>query len=268
MRGRGVVGRSVVRVEPVPDAGVDDDLDVRVVLLQELAEPLGVLGLRVLVRLAVEAEKRDLDVLGEIESRDRPRRALIGSRGRPVPGDRALHVGVGRRDLVHGRSAPAPAGDADAGRLDVGPRLGPVDRRLAVAQRLLALLREHDLEDVLDVGQVRHAALALEQLGRDRVVARLGEPPGAVADVLVDAPDLGEHQHDRVVFPRRRPGLVDRHLVAADLDHLVAGDDPLGVGLDRLGEHLVDGERVARRTWCVVVSIWRRVSIVSPPWSW
>src|SRR4029453_5568897 len=101
----------------------------------------------------------------------------------------ALHVRVRRNDLVHGRAAPAPAGDADAGCLDVRSRLGPVHRRLAVAERLLPLLREHDLEDVLDVGQLRYTPLALEQLGRDRVVAGLGEAPGAVADVLVDTPD-------------------------------------------------------------------------------
>jgi hypothetical protein len=31
------------------------------------------------------------------------------------------------------------------------------------------------------------------------------------------------------------------HLVTANLDHLVTGDDPVGIGLDGLGQHGVDG---------------------------
>jgi hypothetical protein len=38
---------------------------------------------------------------------------------------------------------------------------------------------------------------------------------------------------------------VHRHLVAADRDRGVAGHDPLGVGLDRLAERLLDADRVA-----------------------
>ena len=89
------------------------------------------------------------------------------------------------------------------------------------------------------------AALALEQLRRHRVVALLGEAPRAVLDPLVDAPDLGEHEDDRVVAARCRPRLVDGHVVVADLDLGVAGHEPVGVRLDDLGEDGVGGQRVA-----------------------
>src|SRR2546428_5888918 len=99
-----VVGRAVVRVEAVAGLGIDHDLDVLVaVLLEHLAELLRVLGLRVLVLGAVEAEERDLDVLGEIEAGHRPARGLIRPRGRAVPRHGSLDVGIGRGLLVHGR---------------------------------------------------------------------------------------------------------------------------------------------------------------------
>src|SRR5207247_6089714 len=109
---------AVVRVEAVAGRGIAHDLDVRAAgLLEHLAELLRVLGLRVLVPGAVEAEERDLDVLGEIEAGHRPARALIRPRGRAVPRHGSLDVGVGRGILVQGRGAPPPAGDADlAGR--------------------------------------------------------------------------------------------------------------------------------------------------------
>src|SRR5439155_22904767 len=75
---RRVVGRAVVRVEAVTRARVDDDLDVRVVLLHEITEASGILRLWILVCLAVEPEQRDVDVLGEVESRHGSRGALIG----------------------------------------------------------------------------------------------------------------------------------------------------------------------------------------------
>src|SRR6266498_1418297 len=50
-------------------------------------------------------------------------------------------------------------------------------------------------------------------------------------------PDLGDHEQDRVVLPGRRPRLVHGHLVTADLDHLVTGDDPVSIRLDGLGQH-------------------------------
>ena len=75
--------------------------------------------------------------------------------------------------------------------VDPPQRLGPVYRRFEVAQRLLALLREHDLQDVLDVRELRHPALAFEELGRDRIVARLGEPPRAIRTYSC-APQISE----------------------------------------------------------------------------
>src|SRR5437588_4137850 len=99
-----VVGRAIVGVEAVTRLGIDHDLDGLVaVLLEHLAQLLRVLGLRVLVLAAVEAEERDLDVLGEIEARDRAVRALVGPRGRAVPGDGGFHVGIGRGLLVDRR---------------------------------------------------------------------------------------------------------------------------------------------------------------------
>ena len=52
-------------------------------------------------------------------------------------------------------------------------------------------------DDLLDVGHLRDVALARIQLGRDRQVAELGEPPADVLDVLVDAEDLLHDEHDR-----------------------------------------------------------------------
>src|SRR5947209_20520852 len=53
------------------------------------------------------------------------------------------------------------------------------------------------------------------------------------------------HQHYRGVLPRRRTCLVDGPLVCPDLDYLIARDEPVGVGLDRLGQHLVDGHGIS-----------------------
>jgi hypothetical protein len=41
-------------------------------------------------------------------------------------------------------------------------------------------------------------------------------------------------------------GLVDVHVVTADLDDLIARDDALGIRLDRLGQHGLDGDGVPR----------------------
>lgn len=90
-----------------------------------------------------------------------------------------------------------------------------------------------------------HAALALEQLGRDGVVTGLGEAARAVADPLVHAPDLGQAHDDRRGAARRRPRLVDGHAVVADLDLELAGRDAARVRRDRLRQSLVDADRVA-----------------------
>src|SRR6185369_11764500 len=68
LRGARVVRGPVIRVEAVPGARIDDDLDVLVVLLQELAHLRRVFGLRVLIGLAVQPEERTVNVLREVES--------------------------------------------------------------------------------------------------------------------------------------------------------------------------------------------------------
>src|SRR5206468_9397962 len=93
---------------------------------------------------------------------------------------------------------------------------------------------------------VSDATLALEEFGCHGIVALLGEAAGDVLDPLMHAPDLREHQEDRHAAARRRTGLVDRHCIIPDLDLGVSDDDPLGIGLDGLGESLVDSDRVAR----------------------
>jgi len=123
--------------------------------------------------------------------------------------------------------------------------LAQVRRGRHVAEHLLARHRQHDLQDVLDVRDVAHAAFPLEQLGSHRVVAVLGEAPGDVLHPLVHAPDLRDHDHDRSIGGVRGPRLVHRHLVAADRDRRVAGHDALGIGLDRLAERFLDAHRVA-----------------------
>jgi hypothetical protein len=123
-------------------------------------------------------------------------------------------------------------------------RVGPVNRGLEVAQRLLALLGQHDLQHILDVRNLRHTALAHEQLRGDRAVAGLGEAPGAVLDVLVDAPDLRDDQEDRVILAGGGAGLVHGDLDASDRDLLIASDETVRIRLDRLGQHRLDAERV------------------------
>src|SRR5262249_56619426 len=95
LRVRLVVGRPVVGMKAVSRVGINDDLDVLVaVLLEHLAELLRVFGLYALILAAVEAEERNLDVLGEIEAGHGPVRALIGPGRRAIPRDGRLYVMV------------------------------------------------------------------------------------------------------------------------------------------------------------------------------
>jgi hypothetical protein len=244
-RGLRVVRGPVVREEAVADARVDHDLGVGVGLLEQVAELPGVLRARAGVLLAVQAEERGLDVLHHVEAGHRIRRVRVGAGRRAVPRHRGLDVGVGRRHLVHGGAAPAMAGHADLGRADAGPLLRPVHRGGGIAQDLLAGHRQDDLQDRLDVRDMTHAAFPLEQLGRDRVVAVLGEAARDVLHPLVHPPDLRDDQDDGGVGGVGGPGLVHRHVVAADRYGGVPGDDALRVGLDRLTERLFHPDRVA-----------------------
>ena len=77
------------------------------------------------------------------------------------------------------------------------------------------LEERHHLGEVV-VGS-RPAAGAVEDMGRDRVVPGVGEPPRDVLDVLVDAERLLDDDHrrlDRLI----RLGLVDRHGPVGRLD--------------------------------------------------
>src|SRR5262249_44502244 len=144
------------------------------------------------------------------------------------------------------RATPAPTSHPHAVGPHAGTPLGPVDGCLEVAQGLRPWLPENDLEDRLDVRQLRHAALALEEFRSDRVVALLGEAARGVADVLVHSEDLRDDENDGVTASRGGSRLVDRQGVVADLYLGVAGHDTRGVRLDRLGQHGVRGETVAR----------------------
>src|SRR4030081_2452881 len=88
--GRRVEGRAVVGEEAVDGARVNHDLDVRAVLLHELAH-LARVGWRwTRVLLTAEGEERDLDVLRHVEARDGRRLVGEGARRRAVPGDGRL----------------------------------------------------------------------------------------------------------------------------------------------------------------------------------
>src|SRR6266540_2397812 len=243
--GGGVVRGTVVGEEAVARAWVGHDLDILVVLLEQVAQLARVGRRRALVRLPVKPEERRLDVLGHVEPRHRVGLIRVRARGRPVPGHGGLDVGIGRSNLVDGRAAPAPAGHADAVGPHTRPLLGPVVRGRDVTQHLLAGHREHDLQDGLDVRNMTHAALTLEQLRRHGVVTLLGEAPRAVLDPLMDPPDLADDEDDGVVASRRRAGLVDRHAVVADLDLEVSGRQSIGMRLDDPGEDGVGGQRIA-----------------------
>src|SRR5919108_3989490 len=84
-RGLWAVAWAVVGVKRMPSIGVDDDLDVGIVLLQHGYELAYVLRRRVLVLLPEEAEEGARDVLRDIEPRDRLRLGLIFSGRRALP---------------------------------------------------------------------------------------------------------------------------------------------------------------------------------------
>src|SRR5207244_13144797 len=84
--GRRVERRAIVGEEAVGGARVNHDLDVRVVLLNELAH-LARVGWRwTRVLLTAEGEERDLDVLRHVEARDGRRLVGGGARRLRVPG--------------------------------------------------------------------------------------------------------------------------------------------------------------------------------------
>src|SRR6266540_5888039 len=81
---RRVEGGAIVREETVLRARIDHELDVRIVLLHEIAQLPRVGRRRARVELTVEPEERDLDVLGHVEARDGRGLVWIGARRRAV----------------------------------------------------------------------------------------------------------------------------------------------------------------------------------------
>jgi hypothetical protein len=102
----GVVGRPVVGEETVARPRVDDDLGLRVVLLQLLAELSGVGGWWVGVALPVEAEERRLDVLDQVEPGHLGGGIRVRAGRGPYQATDALILRVGAGHLVNGGSPP------------------------------------------------------------------------------------------------------------------------------------------------------------------
>src|SRR5439155_566173 len=139
----------IAGMEAVAGIRIDHDVDVLVAAgLHQVDHLLGVVGRGPRVLAPVEAEERDLDVLGHVEAGDLARGPLVRPRGRAVPRHRRLHVRVRRRDLIGGAPAPAPARHADAVGAHARTALRPVHRGRRVAERLLPRMSEHDLQHV------------------------------------------------------------------------------------------------------------------------
>ena len=110
---------------------------------------------------------------------------------------------MGRIEPDH-PAAPAIAGDAELGHVSFAGPLGPRDGRIKIRHHLLVGNLGDDLgDDLTNVLDLRDVPLPRIELGGDRQVAQLGEPPANVFDVLVDAEDLLHDQDDR-----ERPALV------------------------------------------------------------
>src|SRR5690242_1495583 len=101
----------------------------------------------------------------------------------------------------------------------------------------------------------RHAAFAGVELGRDRVVAGLGEAPDHVLVLVGAAGETRDDDHDGVAAGRLGPGVVAGNRGAAGLELDVTRDEALAFGDDGLrrrdarGEHAPDGAhaRLAER---------------------
>jgi hypothetical protein len=76
-----------------------------------------------------------------------------------------------------------------------------------------------DLLDRLHLAELGHVTLTVEELGGDRIVAGLREPPADVLDVLVDSEDLLHHQdHGHLALRVLRHCAVSRQIAGRDGD--------------------------------------------------
>ena len=164
---------------------------------------------------------------------------------RPYQATPAFRPGLVRGVEPHDAAAPAEAGDAELGGVGLALALGEGDGGVEVAHDLLVRHLGDDLGDQLgDLGVALGIALAEIELGRDGVVAGLGEAPAEVGDVGVHAEDLLHHQDGAEALAGRRHGAIGRHLLAVlGLDLDLARRQPVG----RRGDHGLRAHRLDRQ---------------------
>jgi len=130
-------------------------------------------------------------------------------------------------------AAPAEPGDGEFSGVRLARRLGIGDRGIEVRHDLVVRhFRDDRLDQLLNVADFRRVALAGIEFRRDREIARFGEAPAQILDVLVDAEDFlnDEHGRERPALVRHRP--VGRDLAVLDRDLDLAGFEPGAVGGD------------------------------------
>ena len=113
--------------------------------------------------------------------------------------------------------------------------LRPLDARVEIRHGLGVGFPAHHLRQQLrELAVGLRIALAREQLGRDREIARLREAPRHVGDVLVHAEHLGDDEHHREVPAAGRHGAIGRHREAIGRHRDLARVETGVVGADRL----------------------------------
>ena len=143
----------------------------------------------------------------------------------------------------HHAAAAAKARDAELARVRARVLARPSEHGVHILERLLIgelVCSGHHLLDVLHFPELADAEVWLVGHGE---IAGLGDPAHDVFDVLVQSPDFGDYQHDRVLAAALRHGVVRGNL--ADLG--VAAVKTVHRRLDRLGEDGLRCDRKARR---------------------
>ena len=196
------------------------------------------------VLAAIETQQRAFQLVGDVDHGERLDRAG-GALDRPVPRDRRLQLRIVRGIEPGVAAAAAESGLGDRGGAALVLRR-PGERCVQVAVHLVVrLLADHLADDLLDVGHLREVGDAGVDLGRDRHVALLGEATAGVLDVFVDAEDLLVHQDDREMAALGGAGEIGGQIAVLDRDLHLSGNQPVGVGLDRLRLDTLRGEREA-----------------------
>lgn len=164
-----------------------------------------------------------------------------------VPGDTGLQGRVVSRVEPNDPAAPAEAGDTELRGIGFTTRLRKSNGRVEVGHDLSVGNLGDDLEDLLEVAQLRNVALASVHFGSDGVVTELSEPTADVLDVFVDAEDLLDYEDSRKVRPGGGQSPISWDLSVLDGDLGFTRFDTFGIGGDGLCRDGLNGECEAGR---------------------